>query len=407
MVIIRRLLWLVTVMALLGMAFSACGHPPTLSTSCIPAGSGTINPSSGTYDKGVEVDITASPATGYRFDHWEGAASGTSSTVTLVMDGNRNPKAYFTKTYILSTSCTPARSGTISPSSGTYDEGTEVTLIATPAQYYKFDGWGGDASGSSTHITIIMNSNKTIVASFSKVTYSIQFQVDPVGSGTIQPNSGAYEAGTQINIVATPSNGYRFDHWGGLVPVTSNTSMVFVDANKTVTAYFVRVYALSVSSNPLGSCSLAPSGGSYDSGTTVALTAKPVFPYAFQQWNGTDNDRVNPTSVTMYNDKSVIAYFKKLSAGAPHTESGTYLGWEIRIPIGLSEGQWVQGGMVAERNKPIRILDPNFTLVQDLGYTTLANFTFQAQTSGTYYVEIAGSLVIAGEGYTVTYTIYS
>jgi hypothetical protein len=151
--------------------------------------------------------------------------------VTTVLLSCAKPK------YTLSTSCVPAQGGTISPLGGIYEAGTEVTLIATPAQYYKFDGWGGDASDISSHLTIKMKSNKTLVASFSKVTYSIQFQVDPVGSGTIQPNSGAYEAGTQINIVATPSNGYRFDHWGGVVPVTSNTSMVFVDANKTVTAY--------------------------------------------------------------------------------------------------------------------------------------------------------------------------
>lgn len=309
--------------------------------------------------------------------------------------------------YTLSTSSVPSQGGTTFPLSGVYQAGSEVTLIATPSQFYKFDGWAGDASGSSSPLTIKMNSNKTIIASFSKVTYNIQFQVDPVGSGTIQPNSGAYDAGTQINIVATPSEGYRFDHWAGVVPGTSNTLSVPVDANKTLTAHFVRIYTLSVSSNPPGSCTLNPSSGSYDSGTTVTLTAQALFPYAFQQWTATDNDSANPTSVTMHTDKSVIAYFKKLSPGAPHTESGTYLGWETRIPMVLSAGQWVQGGIVGDRNKPVQILDPNFTVLQDLGYTSTANFTFQAQTTGTYYVEIAYSLVISGEGYTVTYTIYS
>jgi hypothetical protein len=309
--------------------------------------------------------------------------------------------------YTLSTSCVPSQGGTIAPIDGVYVAGSEVTLIATPSQYYKFDGWAGDASGSSSPLTIKMNSNKTIVASFSKVKYNIQFQVDPVGSGTIQPNSGAYDAGTQINVVATSSSGYRFDHWGGVVPETSNTIAVPVDANKTLTAYFVRVYTLSASPNIPGSGTVEPSSGSYVSGTTVTLTAKALFPYSFQQWSGTDNDSSNPTTVTMSTDKSVIAYFKKLSPGVPYIESGTYLGWEIRIPMVLSAGQWVQGGVVGDRNKPVQILDPSFAVVQDLGYTSTANFTFQAQTSGTYYVDIEYSLVISGEGYTVTYTIYS
>ena len=58
--------------------------------------------------------------------------------VTTVLLSCAKPK------YTLSTSCVPAQGGTISPLGGIYEAGTEVTLIATPAQYYKFDGWGGD-----------------------------------------------------------------------------------------------------------------------------------------------------------------------------------------------------------------------------------------------------------------------
>jgi hypothetical protein len=168
MVITRRLLWLVTVMALLGMAFGACGPTRyTLSTSAIPADGGNISPTEGTYDIGESVFILANPATGYRFDHWEGNATGTSPFMQLVMDGDMGVTAYFTRQYTLSVSCAPPGSGTVNISGGTYDAGTQVTLVAKPAKDYMFDGWGGDASGSSSPLTVTMTSNKAIVASFS------------------------------------------------------------------------------------------------------------------------------------------------------------------------------------------------------------------------------------------------
>ena len=115
-----------------------------------------------------------------------------------------------------------------------------MTIIATPAQYYKFNGWAGDASGSSDHLTITMDSDKTIVASFTKLTYSVQTQVDASGGGTIDPGSGAFEAGTYVNITATPASGYRFDHWGGSATGSSNPVNILIDTNKTVTAYFIQ-----------------------------------------------------------------------------------------------------------------------------------------------------------------------
>ena len=71
--------------------------------------------------------------------------------------------------YTLSTSVSPSGSGSVSPSSGTYDEGTQVTLTASPASGYTFDHWGGDASGTSSSTTITMNSNKSVIAYFAGI----------------------------------------------------------------------------------------------------------------------------------------------------------------------------------------------------------------------------------------------
>jgi len=405
---VSRLLLLVSIAAAMAMTFVGCAPSSfKLSVSCSPEAAGSVDPSRGTYDKGVEVDVTATPSAGYRFDHWEGGASGQSPTVLLTMDSTKTLTAYFTKTYTVSVSSTPANSGSVSPNGGTYDEGKEVTLAATPAQYYKFNGWSGDASGSSDHVTITMDSNKIVVASFVKLTYSVQTQVDASGGGTVDPASGTFEAGTHVQVTAVPASGYRFDHWGGSSTSTTNPLNLLVNGDKTVTAYFTKTYTLTVSGSPHGSCTVDPSGGVWDVGTKVTVTATALFPYAFDHWSGTDNDATNPTTMTMSGDKSVTAYFTQLSPGSPQTVNGRYSGFEARIPIAVSAGQWVQGTAVGYFSWHWRILDPQFAVVKDFGKTVQAAFTFQAQTSGTYYADIAYENTIQLGNYQVTYTVYS
>ena len=56
--------------------------------------------------------------------------------------------------------------GTVSTEGGTYDEGTEVTITATPNEDYEFDGWEGSDSEENS-ITITINSNQSLSALFS------------------------------------------------------------------------------------------------------------------------------------------------------------------------------------------------------------------------------------------------
>ena len=49
---------------------------------------------------------------------------------------------------------------------GTYDEGTEVTITATPNEGYEFIGWEGNDS-SNSDLTIFLNSNQTLNALFA------------------------------------------------------------------------------------------------------------------------------------------------------------------------------------------------------------------------------------------------
>jgi len=67
----------------------------TLSVSVTPSGAGSVSPSGGEYESGVQVTLTASPASGYTFDYWSGSASGTIPTVTVTMDSDKSLTANF------------------------------------------------------------------------------------------------------------------------------------------------------------------------------------------------------------------------------------------------------------------------------------------------------------------------
>jgi len=81
----------------------------TLTTIVSPSGAGSISPPGGEYESGRQVTITASPASGYTFDHWSGSASGTASVVTITMDSDKSVTANFETPPINAISCYEAK----------------------------------------------------------------------------------------------------------------------------------------------------------------------------------------------------------------------------------------------------------------------------------------------------------
>ena len=69
----------------------------TLSTSVLPIGGGSLllSPPGGTYYEGIMVTATATPFSGYHFDHWSGDANGTISSLEIVITENITITAHF------------------------------------------------------------------------------------------------------------------------------------------------------------------------------------------------------------------------------------------------------------------------------------------------------------------------
>jgi plastocyanin len=118
---------------------------------------------------GTVVQLTATPNTGYTFGSWSGSVAGTANPVSVTMNGVKSVTATFTaNVYTLAVS---ADNGTVvkSPDKATYAYGDTVTLTTTAAVGYAFGSWSGSAAGTATSVTLVMNSNKAVTATFELI----------------------------------------------------------------------------------------------------------------------------------------------------------------------------------------------------------------------------------------------
>ncbi len=75
--------------------------------------------------------------------------------------------------YLLNVSTSGNGSVTKNPDQASYSPGSNVSLTATPASGYQFSGWSGDVSGNGNPANVVMNSNKTVTATFGLISSTL------------------------------------------------------------------------------------------------------------------------------------------------------------------------------------------------------------------------------------------
>ncbi len=271
----------------------------TLTVGTTTNGSITLSPEGGTYDSGTVVTVTATPDSGYKFVAFTGASTSTTSPVQITMDGNKTIGATFEliPTYTLTIGDTENGSITLNPAGGSYLEGTEVTVTAVPDEGYRFVQFTGDSAATSSTISIIMNSNKTIGAIFEEIPpnqYALTIGETINGSITLDPAGGTYDAGTEVTVTAVPDEGYQFVEFtgdlGDLDP-TENPITIIMDGPKTIGAVFeaeaAEQYTVTYDIN--GGSGEAPEEQTVEEGSTFTVaSAEGITPpegKKFKEWN--------------------------------------------------------------------------------------------------------------------------
>ena len=154
----------------------------------VPVASFSGSPTAGTAP--LEVSFTDSSAGDIDSWSWDFGDGGTSTeqspthtyndfrtyTVTLVVEGPGGSETYTRTNYItvtdaqiqysLSVNLVGEGSVTLDPGGGSYNAGIEIQLTPVPNAGSAFHGWSGDLNGYSNPVTIVMDTNKTIIATF-------------------------------------------------------------------------------------------------------------------------------------------------------------------------------------------------------------------------------------------------
>ena len=233
---------------------------------------------------GTELTIVATPAEGYELTALTANGTDILATKKVVVEGNLTVKATFAKKNF-AVSLTKEGDGTISATGAnnlnSVAYGTELTIVATPAEGYELVSITAGGTDITASKKVVVTGNLTVKATFAKKNFSVSLTKE--GEGTITAtgasnlNSVAY--GTELTIIATPAKGYE------LTALTANgtdilaTKKVVVEGNLTVKATFTKkTFAVTLTSNEHGDITIVEpvnlKAVSYGTTLTVKATGK-------------------------------------------------------------------------------------------------------------------------------------
>lgn len=209
-------------------------------------------------------------------------AAGTAGTATVAVGGGE---------------------GTVS---ATVEQGTSVTLTATPNSGYVFANWTNNLNTDVVTVnpyTVTATADVTYTANFQEeaVTYTISVSADPVEGGTVT-GGGTYDKGANATLTATPNANYDFVNWTKNGVEVGTDATMFIEnitadaeyvANFDYTGSFVAI-TTSVETIGGGEGGTVIGGGNYANGGTVTLTATPSGTnYRFMGWYNNNNEQVS------------------------------------------------------------------------------------------------------------------
>lgn len=251
---------------------------------------------------GSGIELKATPNPGYEFDGWYEGDYLWSNEPTwydlmifewdITIVAKWNPVSV--TTYTLTTTNDNSSYGTCTIyTDQQFEAGSSVTLTATPASGYVFDGWynGTTKVSGSTNYTFNINSNLTlvakwIVASEDKYILSTVNSYSNAGSITNYTNQ-EFDKNASVTLTATKNTGYKFDGWyNGSTKVSSDSNYTFnINSNLTLTAKW-KIYISAYANTPIGGTCSDFEDNEYDPNESLTLTAttNPETGYTFDGW---------------------------------------------------------------------------------------------------------------------------
>ncbi|PNS42616.1 InlB B-repeat-containing protein [Mesotoga sp. B105.6.4] len=185
-----------------------------IEASVDPENGGTVT-GARSYVFGDTASLTAVAAEGFKFVEWTENELFISSDNPLefVVNANRAFVAHFDNEYMVTVDVIPEEGGMAS-GGGKYVFGSEITVVATPAECYDFDGWfvGEELVSEAAEYTFTVSKDVDLVAKFTLKTFEVTVTAEPKEGGEVM-GADTYDCGEEATVVATPAECYDFDGW--------------------------------------------------------------------------------------------------------------------------------------------------------------------------------------------------
>ena len=271
---------------------------------------------------------------------------------------------------------------------GTYANGDNVTLTATPNEGYRFLNWTEDDRVVSVESEYSFKAAiyRDLVANFIAEGYNnVAVSVNSKDAGSVE-GAGIYKENANVTLKAVPNFGYVFLNWTekGEVVSTESEYSFELTADRYLVANFKLVnYDVKVTINPENS-GIVTGAGTYVINQNVTLKALPISGYQFVNWteNGEVLSEETEYSFVITSDRNIEANFLPLynveiiinPANAGVVEgSGTYAkGQMVNVIAVANEGyEFIS---LTEKNGELLSVIPDYSFVVTRNIEIVANF---------------------------------
>jgi subtilase family serine protease len=282
-------------------------------------------------------------------------------------------------TYSIAVSASPSAGGTVS-GGGTYNSGSTVTVTAIANSGYTFSNWSenGNVVSSSSSYSFTAAANRTLVANFAVINYTITTSSSPSGSGTTT-GDGSFAAGSSRTVTATANSGYTFSNWteSGNVVSTLASYTFTLNGNRTLVANFATISPPTVQT-------VAPvfvsSTSTIIKGTVTNDGGTPVSAHYFYYWSdpsspiGIDDSAIN-TSGNNFSSQltglnpNLTYYYRAYANNSSTVDVGAGPGWGYGTVLSFTAKPQVSSVTYSKTN--------GFTVI----WKAKAGLTYQIQRS--------------------------
>ena len=214
--------------------------------------------------EGSIIQITAIPATDWKFDYWNKDISGTENPKQIEITGNIDLGVVFEEFPYYSLNSNIDGAGEIeiniisTPfqsqiSYSSYPSETELEVKAVPDPGWNFLNWTGSVSNideTQNPIQILLNKDIDLTAVLEQTQFSVETSVE--GSGVLEEkiiempegyssSATLYPPGSIVEFSATPDTGWEFEQWTGDISSdqsTQNPIQITINDDYKINAVF-------------------------------------------------------------------------------------------------------------------------------------------------------------------------